>query len=115
MMPLMQTQPVTKPLVSLRKTGKIYSTGTVALAGLDLDVHTGEFLTLLGPSGCGKSTILRLIAGLDTVTSGTLTRDFEQGRASIGFVFQVPTLMPWASVFDNVFLGLRLQGLARRD
>jgi NitT/TauT family transport system ATP-binding protein len=115
MMPLMQTQPVTKPLVSLRKAGKIYSTGTAALAGLDLDVQTGEFLTLLGPSGCGKSTILRLIAGLDTVTSGTLTRGFEQDRASIGFVFQDPTLMPWASVFDNVFLGLRLQGFARRD
>jgi NitT/TauT family transport system ATP-binding protein len=106
---------VTEPLVSLRNAGKIYKNGTVALAGLDLDVREGEFLTLLGPSGCGKSTILRLIAGLDSASSGTLTRGFQPGRTSTGFVFQDPTLMPWASVFDNVFLGLRLQGLSRRD
>ena len=111
----MITQPLTPPLVSLRKAGKTYKNGTVALGGLNLDVHSGEFLTLLGPSGCGKSTILRLIAGLDTVSSGTLTRSFAPDRASIGFVFQDPTLMPWASVFDNVFLGLRLQGLSRRE
>jgi NitT/TauT family transport system ATP-binding protein len=99
----------------LRNAGKIYRNGTVALAGLDLDVRAGEFLTLLGPSGCGKSTILRLIAGLDSVSSGTLTRGFSQARGNIGFVFQDPTLMPWASVFDNVFLGLRLQGISRHD
>lgn len=115
MMPLMMTQPSPPPLISLRKAGKTYSNGTVALAGLDLDVRSGEFLTLLGPSGCGKSTILRLIAGLDVVSSGTLTQSFVPDRASIGFVFQDPTLMPWASVFDNVFLGLRLQGLSRRE
>jgi NitT/TauT family transport system ATP-binding protein len=107
--------PVTQPLVSLRNAGKIYRNGTVALAGFNLDVRAGEFLTLLGPSGCGKSTILRLIAGLDNVSSGTLTRDFELGHASIGFVFQDPTLMPWASVFDNVFLPLRLRGRARNE
>ncbi|MGA9486291.1 MAG: ATP-binding cassette domain-containing protein, partial [Methylocella sp.] len=111
----MMVELVTKPLVSLRDAGKIYKNGTVALAGLDLDVREGEFLTLLGPSGCGKSTILRLIAGLDNVTSGTLTRGLARDRASIGFVFQDPTLMPWASVFDNVFLGLRLRGISRRD
>lgn len=106
---------VTKPLVSLRDAGKIYRNGTVALAGLDLDVYSGEFLTLLGPSGCGKTTILRLIAGLDLISSGTLTRHFELTCASIGYVFQDPTLMPWANVFDNVFLPLRLQGLSRRE
>jgi len=107
--------PMTKPLVSFRNAGKVYETGTVALAGLNLDVRAGEFLTLLGPSGCGKSTVLRLIAGLDEVTSGSLTRNFPFECASIGFVFQDPTLMPWASVFDNVFLPLRLRGLSRRD
>jgi NitT/TauT family transport system ATP-binding protein len=106
---------MTKLLVSLQNVGKTYKTGTVALEGLDLDVRAGEFLTLLGPSGCGKSTILRLIAGLDEVTSGTLTRHFKLDQASIGFVFQDPTLMPWASVFDNVFLPLRLRGFSRRE
>ena len=72
------------PLVSLQSAGKIYDTGTVALAGFDLEVRRGEFLTLLGPSGCGKSTVLRLIAGLDEVTSGTLTRGFAPDEASIG-------------------------------
>jgi NitT/TauT family transport system ATP-binding protein len=107
--------PMTKPLVSFQNAGKVYKNGTVALAGLDLDVREGEFLSLLGPSGCGKSTILRLIAGLDTVSSGVLARGFSLDRGMIGFVFQDPTLMPWASVFDNVFLPLRLRGLPRRE
>jgi NitT/TauT family transport system ATP-binding protein len=106
---------MTKPLVSFQNAGKIYSNGTVAVEGLDLEVRTSEFLTLLGPSGCGKSTILRLVAGLDNVSSGTLTRDFEPDHASVGFVFQDPTLMPWASVFDNVFLPLRLREVARNE
>jgi NitT/TauT family transport system ATP-binding protein len=59
--------------------------------------------------------VLRLIAGLDTPSSGTLARSFAPGQSSTGFVFQEPTLMPWASVFDNVFLPLRLQGLSRRE
>lgn len=103
------------PLVSVQNAGKIYNNGTVALAGLDLDVRGHEFLTLLGPSGCGKSTILRLIAGLDNVSSGTLARGFALDQASVGFVFQDPTLMPWASVFDNVFLPLRLRGVAQNE
>jgi len=106
------TRPQT--LVSLRGIGKTYVNGTVALEGVDLEIRGGEFLTLLGPSGCGKSTILRLIAGLDAASSGALTRAFDNVGAAIGFVFQEPTLMPWASAFDNVFLPLRLQGQSRR-
>jgi NitT/TauT family transport system ATP-binding protein len=106
---------MTEPLVSFQSAGKIYETGTVALAGLDLEVRAGEFLTLLGPSGCGKSTVLRLTAGLEELTSGSLTRGFELDQASIGFVFQDPTLMPWANVFDNVYLPLRLRGTKRHD
>jgi NitT/TauT family transport system ATP-binding protein len=107
--------PMTKPLVFFQNAGKIYETGTVALAGFELEVRAGEFLTLLGPSGCGKSTVLRLIAGLDDLTSGMLTRGFALNQASLGFVFQDPTLMPWANVFDNVYLPLRLRGTPRNE
>jgi len=86
----------------------------VALAGLDLEVRAGEFLALLGPSGCGKSTALRLIAGLTAPTQGAVAWPQTQGATRsdgrIGFVFQEPTLMPWASVFDNVALPLKLTG-----
>ncbi len=102
-----------RALVTLHDVGKVYATGTVALANIDLEVRSGEILTLLGPSGCGKSTILRLVAGLDTPTSGVLSRNHANVRGTVGFVFQDPTLMPWADVFDNIYLPLRLQGQSR--
>jgi NitT/TauT family transport system ATP-binding protein len=103
---------VAPPLVSLRGVSKTFSTGTVALQGVDLDVGQGEFLSLLGPSGCGKSTALRLIAGLSEATAGTVQ---WSDRPKLGFVFQEPTLMPWRTVEANVRLPLQLQGMARRD
>jgi len=81
----------------------------IALAGVDLDVEPGEFVSLLGPSGCGKSTVLRLLSGLDVPTSGTITRDLP-GDAVPGYVFQDAALMPWASVRRNVELPLLLRG-----
>ena len=95
------------PLVSLRGVGKTYANGVRALDGFELDVRKGEFVSLLGPSGCGKSTVLRLVAGLAPPTSGTLA-SIHSDSGTIGFVFQEPTLMPWASVADNVALPLRL-------
>jgi NitT/TauT family transport system ATP-binding protein len=108
------------PIIRLRGIDKTFPNGTRALAGFDLDVRRGEFLALLGPSGCGKSTALRLIAGLAQPTDGTIA--WTQGGAAssgaagqdIGFVFQEPTLMPWATVAGNVALPLRLKGV-RRD
>src|SRR5690242_3997150 len=98
--------------VRLRGVTKTYDSGVAALGPLDLDVRRGEFVSLLGPSGCGKSTALRLIAGLATQTTGTVDvvrRGAEAGGAhAIGFVFQEPTLMPWADVAANVRLPLRL-------
>src|SRR6201992_3205421 len=97
---------------SPRGVTKVYDSGVVALGPLDLDVRRGEFVSLLGPSGCGKSTALRLIAGLNAPTSGAVEvahrGDETRTRPSIGFVFQEPTLMPWASVRENVRLPLRL-------
>jgi NitT/TauT family transport system ATP-binding protein len=98
--------------VRLRGVTKVYDNGVTALGPLDLDVARGEFVSLLGPSGCGKSTALRLIAGLTTPSSGTVSvprrADDVNQRHSIGFVFQEPTLMPWASVRENVRLPLKL-------
>jgi NitT/TauT family transport system ATP-binding protein len=96
------------PLVALHNVGKSFANGTVALAHFDLTVHVGELLTLLGPSRCGKSTALRLIAGLEKPSSGTIVTPARR-PGDIGFVFQEPTLMPWASVADNILLPLRLQ------
>ena len=98
--------------VRLRGATKVYDNGVTALGPLDLDVARGEFISLLGPSGCGKSTALRLIAGLSAPSSGTVnvshSADNLRGRHPIGFVFQEPTLMPWANVRDNVRLPLKL-------
>jgi NitT/TauT family transport system ATP-binding protein len=103
-----------KPLLALRDVGKTFSNGVTALRNVDLTIRQGDFLSLLGPSGCGKSTALRLIAGLSTPTTGLLDwRGDARGRADIGFVFQEPTLLPWANVFDNIWLPLRLRGVSR--
>jgi NitT/TauT family transport system ATP-binding protein len=102
------------PLVSLRGIGKTFPNGTIALQSMSLDLRRGDFLSLLGPSGCGKSTALRILAGLAQPTLGRLEwPDGKPGRGEIGFVFQEPTLMPWATVFDNVWLPLRLRGASR--
>ena len=105
--------------VRLRGATKTYDNGVTALGPFDLDVKRGEFVSLLGPSGCGKSTALRLIAGLAAPSSGevSVSRSTSQakGRHSIGFVFQEPTLMPWASVLENVRLPLKLSHVPGRD
>ena len=111
-------------LVTLRGVEKTFPNGTLALAGLDLEVRQGEFLSLLGPSGCGKSTALRIIAGLSEPTDGAVDWAAKPAPRSaaqqtdgsrIGFVFQEPTLMPWTDVFNNVRLPLKLAGAPRDD
>ena len=101
-------------LVALRGVSKTFANGTLALKGLNLDVRSGEFVSLLGPSGCGKSTALRIVAGLSEPSEGavewTSAAKRPESESRIGFVFQEPTLMPWASVADNVLLPLKLKG-----
>ncbi|MFO1084215.1 MAG: ABC transporter ATP-binding protein [Reyranellaceae bacterium] len=110
-----------RPLVELRGVGKRYSSGTLAVAGVDLDLFGGEFVSLLGPSGCGKSTVLRMIAGLGEPSVGRIDwpaakRDRRgQPVRDVGFVFQEPTLMPWATALQNVMLPLRLEKMASRE
>ena len=89
--------------------------GTVALQATDLSVAENDFITILGPSGCGKSTLLRMVAGLDTPTTGSITLDGKPVTApgaDRGMVFQSYTLFPWLSVLENVCFGLREKGLA---
>ncbi len=107
------------PIVTLEHVGKTFRGGVTALRDLSFAVHEGEFVSLLGPSGCGKSTALRILAGLTEASAGRIAwpaappvraHDFD-----IGFVFQEPTLMPWASVARNVALPLRLRNLPRAE
>ncbi|MDJ0448999.1 ABC transporter ATP-binding protein [Methylocystis sp. JR02] len=103
----------TDPLLSLQSIAKTFPNGVTALSGLDLDIYQGETLTLLGPSGCGKSTVLRLIAGLTQPSEGVISWAYPRARKKLSVVFQEPTLLPWANVFDNVYLPLRLAGDSR--
>jgi NitT/TauT family transport system ATP-binding protein len=114
----MQQHQDSAALVRLRNISKRFANGTLALQGMSLDCGEHDFISFLGPSGCGKSTALRLIAGLTRPSSGELawsgTPSRHAGRErELGFVFQEPTLMPWARVFDNVWLPLKLAGASR--
>lgn len=91
----------------LSHLSRSFANGTHALGDLDATIESGAFVSLLGPSGCGKSTALRLIAGLDAPSTGAV--QWEGGRPGLGFVFQEPTLMAWASAQKNVALPLELE------
>jgi NitT/TauT family transport system ATP-binding protein len=88
-----------------------------ALAGIDLDIQVGEFLCVVGPSGCGKTTLLRILAGLEQQTSGSIEvgRDQTSSRPLNSMVFQEQSIFPWLSVRDNVAFGLKAQGVGRRE
>jgi NitT/TauT family transport system ATP-binding protein len=110
----------TMPLVALRGVSKRFGNGTLAVRDVDLDLAAGEFVSLLGPSGCGKSTLLRMIAGLGAPSAGTIAWPGRDEKATgpgrdLGFVFQDPTLMPWANALANVMLPLTLQRLPRAE
>jgi NitT/TauT family transport system ATP-binding protein len=104
-------------LIRMEQVHKQFQNGTVAVRDMSLEIGAGQFVSFLGPSGCGKSTALRMISGLLSVSAGRITVDGhapgEGGSGqNIGFVFQDATLMPWATVFDNVYLPLRLTGVS---
>ena len=109
------------PAVEVLSAEKTYPNGTQALLAVDLTIQEGEFVTLLGPSGCGKSTLLKMVAGLLEPTDGRLhlwrkpVAQLDKSGKKMAFVFQSPTLMPWASVQTNVRLPLDLAGLPRKE
>ncbi len=114
--------PIERPLIAIQSVAKTYPNGTEAIRSFSLDIPAApQFLSLLGPSGCGKSTLLRMIAGLEACSAGqidwpTVANDgHARSMPEIGFVFQDATLMPWATVFDNVYLPLRLKGKRRNE
>ena len=106
-------------VISSNNLGLTFETGdgpVVALSQINLDVKEGEFVSLIGPSGCGKTTLLRAIANLEKLTSGTLTvnnMSAEQARLAraYGYVFQASALLPWRTVDKNVALPLEIMGL----
>ncbi|HZD51324.1 MAG TPA: ABC transporter ATP-binding protein [Silvibacterium sp.] len=104
------------PDIELRGVSKRYGAFPPVLEGIDLTVRKGEFVSIIGPSGCGKSTILKLVAGLAPVTSGTLLVDGmtpANAREIVSFIFQDPTLLPWRTVAGNVALALELDHAPR--
>jgi NitT/TauT family transport system ATP-binding protein len=109
-------------LITLDRVSKSFASRdgdeVVALRDVSLAIGEREFVTLVGPSGCGKSTLLRLIGGLIPATRGALSiggQPVVEPREDTGIVFQAPTLLPWASVLDNVLFPLRLMHRLARD
>ena len=108
------------PEIEIAGVTKQYRNAHAVLQSIDLAVAKQEFVSIIGPSGCGKSTILKLIAGLAVPTSGTIRVDGMpplNARATISFVFQDATLLPWRTVKQNIGLGLELEHApnARRE
>lgn len=105
----------TDPLIRARGLGKVWETkgdAIVALSPLDLDIHDGEFLSIVGPSGCGKSTLLKILAGLVAPSSGNVDlggTPITGPRPDVGLVFQAPMLLPWRTVLENVMVPIELQ------
>ena len=102
-------------MISLDRVTRVFNSRdgdqVVALEDVSLSIHANEFVTLVGPSGCGKSTLLRIVAGLILPSAGTASIGgvpIREPRSETGIVFQAPTLLPWASVMDNVLFPLRM-------
>src|SRR5207249_12034518 len=99
-------------LLSLNDVSKSYTaiTGEVveAIRGVSFDLHEREVLTLVGPSGCGKSTILRLIAGVEKPSSGSIERRAAGGEFVVGYIFQDSSLMRWRTVYGNIKLPMEI-------
>jgi NitT/TauT family transport system ATP-binding protein len=110
-----------KTVLGVRSLTRVFdaAAGPVkALSDVSLDVRAREFVSVIGPSGCGKSTLIRILAGLDHPSEGSVELDgrrVEGPGADRGMVFQGYTLFPWLSVKRNVMFGLRIKGIGRRE
>jgi NitT/TauT family transport system ATP-binding protein len=109
----------TTPKIVIRNLHKVFRTRrgqTEALAGIDVAIGESEFLCIVGPSGCGKTTLLRIIAGLETQTSGELEiAQQDPARPLNSMVFQEQSLFPWMNVLDNAAFGLEMRGVPKPE
>src|SRR6266508_275460 len=107
--------------ITLEKLTKVYPDGTKALKDFDLEVGDGEFVVFVGPSGCGKTTALRMVAGLETVTSGTVkieghvVNDLPPKDRDIAMVFQNYALYPHMNAADNMGFALKMRGVPKKE
>ena len=107
--------------VTFDKVGKTYPDGTMAVQGIDLAIRDGEFMVFVGPSGCGKTTALRMVAGLEDITEGTLrigdrVVNYVPSRdRDIAMVFQSYALYPHLSVYDNIAFGLKVKKVPKAE
>ncbi|TBL69411.1 ABC transporter ATP-binding protein [Paenibacillus thalictri] len=103
--------------IRIEDVNKIYKSSggreVQALTHINLDVQKSEFISIIGPSGCGKSTLLRILANLDTPSSGSI--QWETSADHIGFVFQDATLLPWKTVYQNVMFPLEVKKMATKE
>ena len=116
----MSAEPVTPssappPQILMEGLGKSFG-GFDALRGVDLRIERGQFCCIVGPSGCGKTTLLRIVAGLETHTSGRLAiAHFDKTKPLNSMVFQEQSIFPWMTLEDNVRFGLRMRGRSRAE
>ena len=107
--------------VHLKKIQKTYANGFTAVHGVDLDIHDGEFMVFVGPSGCAKSTLLRMVAGLETISGGELriggkvVNNLAPKQRGIAMVFQNYALYPHMKVYENLAFGLKLAGTPKAE
>jgi multiple sugar transport system ATP-binding protein len=107
--------------ITLERVSKVYGDGTLAVDDLNLAVGEGEFVVLVGPSGCGKTTALRMVAGLEEITEGTvhvgerLVNDLPPKDRDVAMVFQNYALYPHMSAYDNIAFGLKMRGVPKRE
>ena len=107
--------------VVLSELAKVYADGTRAVDALDLEIQDGEFLVLVGPSGCGKTTALRMVAGLEQISAGTVrigdtvVNNIPARDRDVAMVFQSYALYPHLDVYNNIAFGLQLRKLSKQD
>ncbi|WP_371361387.1 Bicarbonate transport ATP-binding protein CmpC [Sporomusa rhizae] len=103
----------------LNNIGKTFTTGHVqitALTNINISIGDGEFFSIVGPSGCGKTTLLRILAGLDTASTGTVDIKIKTSDRPVNsMVFQEQSVFPWMQVIDNVAYGLKLRGIPKKE